>query len=145
MRRLLLALLVSIFSLTNLSAEEKVINQSNLPQKAKTFLAAHYTTHKISIATEERGFFDKDYKVILTNGTKLEFDGDGNWTEIECKNNSNIPLTLAPEKIAKYIKASFPSNTIKKIEKNKKFIEVELNNDIELEFNSNGDLVRVDS
>lgn len=145
MKKLFCSVLVILLSITTLSAEEKVIDQSMLPKSAQSFIAKNYPQDKVSIATMERGMFDKDYKVILTSGVKVEFDGNGDWNEIECKHNSEIPMTIIPAKIADYLKDRFSSNKVVKIEKSNKFIEVELNNDLELKFDSKGNIVEIDS
>ncbi|MFR9534704.1 MAG: PepSY-like domain-containing protein [Rikenellaceae bacterium] len=144
MKKLLCSVVVLLLSIVTLSAEEKVIDQSKLPKSAQTFIAETYPSDKVSIATMERGVFDKDYKVILTSGVKIEFDGDGSWSEIECMRNSEVPMKVIPAHIASYVKANYPKNKVVKIEKSNRAIEVELNNDVELKFNNKGDLVEID-
>ncbi len=143
MKKLLLMFIV-LLSVLTVNASEKVIDEKELPVKVQEFIKEHYPEDKISIATEENDFFDKDYKVILTNGVKLEFDGKGNWTQIECKGNCMIPTGVVPEKIKEYINSKYPSNSIVKIEKDNNDIEVEMNNDIGLTFNNIGELIEID-
>lgn len=145
MRKLLFAIVLLATGTLTAAAEEKVIDQSALPQSAQYFVETHYPEDKISIATSERDLFDKDYKVILTSGVKLEFDSKGNWTEIECKRNSAVPMAVIPAKVAEYVQTRFPSNKIVKIEKSSKRIDVELDNDLELEFNKKGEMVKIDN
>ncbi len=145
MKKLLCSVLAVLFSVTTLLAEERVIDQNMLPKSAQSFIAEYYPSEKVSIATMERGVFDKDYKVILTSGVKIEFDGAGKWTEIECKRNSEVPMAVIPAKVAKYIKNKFPTNKVVKIERDNKSTDVELNNDLELKFNSKGNLVEIDN
>ncbi|MFI3314306.1 MAG: PepSY-like domain-containing protein [Rikenellaceae bacterium] len=145
MKKLLYSLVVVLLSINTLAAEERVIDQEMLPKSAKSFIEKNYPSDKISIATMERGVLDKDYKVILTSGVKIEFDKSGNWSEIECKRNSEVPMDIIPEKIVTYVKAKFPNNKVLKVEKDHKSIELELDNDLELKFNKKGDLVEVDN
>ncbi len=144
MKSLLFAF-IALFAVTTANASEKVISEKELPLKTREFIKTHFADDKISIATVESDIFDKDYKVILTSGTKLEFDSKGNWTEIECKGENSVPEAIIPKKISEYLKSNHKSNTVVKIERSKKRIEVELNNDIELTFNLNGELVEFDS
>ncbi len=145
MKKLLCSVLAVLLSIVTVSAEERVIDQSALPKQAQAFIAANYPQEKVSIATMERGVFDKDYKVILSSGVKIEFDGSGSWIEIESKGNSEVSTSLLPTNVAKYIKTRFPDSRVQKVEKDKKFIEVELDNKLDLKFNSKGDLVELDS
>ncbi|MFI3262514.1 MAG: PepSY-like domain-containing protein [Rikenellaceae bacterium] len=145
MRKLLFALAVILFNVSCLSAEERVIDQSKLPANAQTFISTYYSSDKVAIATEERDLFDKDYKVILTSGIKIEFDDKGNWTDVECKGNTEVPKDIVPDYVSQYVKANFPSNIIIQIDRDKKFVEVELNNKVELKFNNKGVLVEFDN
>ncbi|MFI3239540.1 MAG: PepSY-like domain-containing protein [Bacteroidales bacterium] len=145
MKKLLLALVALTISLTASASEERVIDQTALPQAAQKFIETYYPADKVAIATVEKSLFDKDYKVIMTSGIKLEFDGKGAWTEIECKRNGSVPMAEVHPSVAQYVKDRFPENKIVKIERTKKTIEVELNNDIDLDFNSNGQLIKFDN
>lgn len=144
MKKLIFTAVAVLMSLSTLSAEERVIEQNALPQNVQTFISAHYPTDRVSIATVERSLFEKDYKVILTSGVKIEFDNKGYWTEIDCKRNSEVPVAVVSTPIAQYIKGKFPAEKIKKIEQSRRFTEVELNNGIELTFNNKGNLVELD-
>lgn len=144
MKKLLFALLALAISLTATAAEERVIDETALPKAAQKFISTYYKGDKVAIASVEKDLFNKDYKVILTSGVKLEFDSSGEWTEIECKRNSRVPMEVVNDKVAKYVKEKFPSNKIIKIERTKKTIEVELDNGIDLDFNSAGQLVKFD-
>lgn len=134
-----------LVSITTLSAEERVIDKSQLPMSAQSFIKEYYPNDKVSLATMEKSVLDKDYKVILTNGVKVEFDGKGNWSSVECKKGSQVPAEIIPANINSYVKSSFPKSKIEKIERDKRFIDIDLNNDIELKFNLKGALVEFDS
>lgn len=137
MKKLLFIAVAILFSCSTVSAEERVIVHNALPQVAQKFIAKTYPSDKISIATEEKNFFDKDYKVILTSGVKIEFDAKGNWTEIDCRSNSEVPIAAVPSNVSKYVKSNFADSKITKIERDKSIIDVELNNGIELNFKGN--------
>ncbi len=145
MKKLLFVVVAMLVSITTLSAEERVIDKSQLPRGAQTFISTHYPNDKVSIATMERDLLNKDYKVILTNGVKVEFDSSGNWSSVETKKGSQVPEAIIPEYITSYVKSSFPSTRVVKIDRDKRFVEVDLNNDIELKFNTKGALVEFDS
>lgn len=145
MKKLLFAATALLFSVTTLSAEERVIDKKSLPKSAQSFIATYYGDDKVSIATVEKDLLETDYKVILTSGVKIEFDNKGNWTDIEGRRNSEIPEALVPDDVKSYVQSNFSSRKIIKIERDKKTTEVELDNGIELKFNSNGKLIKVDN
>ncbi len=144
MKKLLFAIIALLISVPAIAKEEMPIDQSQLPTKAQQFITNYYPQEKVSIATVEKEFLARDYKVILTNGTLLEFDKNGDWTDIECKKINAVPAAVVPVKVAEYVKARFPSNTIQKIERTNKGTDIELDNGYEMEFNKKGNLVEID-
>lgn len=144
MKKLLLAIIALVVSFTTMYAQERAIAQEALPQKAQTFIATHFANQKVAIATMERDGFGKDYKVILTNGTKIEFDTKGVWSDISCKSSNVVPSEIIPAKIAEYVNTNFPATQIVEIEQGREGIDVKLNNGVELEFNPSGTVIDVD-
>ncbi|MFI3281481.1 MAG: PepSY-like domain-containing protein [Rikenellaceae bacterium] len=144
MKKLLLAIFALTISFATLTAQERAIDKSALPKKAQTFISTHFAKDKISIATAEKDGFGKEYKVILTSGTKIEFDTKGEWKDIECKRNNSVPKAIVPTNVAQYVKSKFPSNHIVSIEQDRRGVDVELNNGVDLEFNSKGQLIKMD-
>ena len=59
-------------------------------------------------------------------------------------NYSAVPANLVPANIATYVKSNFPGATIVKIDKERYGYDIELSNDLELKFNKNGKMLRVD-
>ncbi|MFI3323907.1 MAG: PepSY-like domain-containing protein [Rikenellaceae bacterium] len=144
MKKLLFAIIALSISLTTLSAQERVIEREALPKVSQKFIATHFPTDKVAIATMEKDGLGREYKVIMTSGTKIEFDTKGNWTDVECKRKNAVPKAIIPSYIAKYVGAKFPAQSIVGIEQSKRGVDVELSNGIELEFNSRGQLVEID-
>lgn len=144
MKKLLFAIFALMISVPTFAKEEMPIDQSELPAKAQQLINNYYPQEKVSIATVEKEFLARDYKVILTDGTLLEFDRSGDWTDIECKKGKVVPAAVVPVKIADYVKARFPNNQIQKIERTKNGTEIELNNGYEMEFNKKGNLIEID-
>ena len=65
--------------------DDRPVRIDQMPQTAQTFIARHFNGVKVALAKMEKDFFGRTYEVIFTNGNKVEFDGNGRWTEIECK------------------------------------------------------------
>lgn len=122
---------------------ERPITVNQLPKAAQQVLTKHFGNEKVSLAKYESGLIEKNYDVILANGTKLEFDRKGAWTEVDCK-FSTVPTALIPQPIINYIKQNQAGSSVKKIEKDRGLIEVKLDNGVELTFNSKYKIVDID-
>lgn len=139
-----LALSFVFASTFNAMADRDVaISYKELPQTAQQVINANFKDVKVALTKKEVDFFGKSYDVIFTNGDKIEFDSNGHWEKISCK-YSKVPTILIPSAILKYVDENFSNNPIIKIEKEKRGYEVELQNGLELEFNKNGQCVKID-
>ena len=90
---------------------------------------------------------EDDIDVVLNDYTKIEFKLNNEWKKVDCEHATkfiSVPATLVPEQITAYVNANFPNTIIKKLEK--KFIgwEIELSNGLEVKFNNNFKVTKVD-
>lgn len=128
----------------SVNANHRVIQSSQLPEAAQKFLNSHFAHEKVMLAKTDYKVFFKEYDVKFASGNKIEFDKEGNWTEINCK-MSHVPTAAVPEKIATYVKTNYPANVkIVSIEKERKGYEVKLSNKWELKFNHQFELTDID-
>lgn len=116
------------------AGNDKPISVSQLPAAALQLIKKHFPNRKVALAKMESGFFDREYDIIFTNGEKIEFDKNGNWTEIDCKHTS-VPASLIPVRITNYVKRNYPGCHILKIEADDGEYEVKLSNRIAITFN----------
>lgn len=123
---------------------DKPIKVNQLPAKAQEFMRQHFAASKVAIAKSESELFSKTYTVIFTSGDKLDFDGKGIWTEVDCK-QSTVPVKIVPVAILNYVKTNYPQANILKIEHSEKRYEVKLSNKLELEFDSKFNIIDVDN
>lgn len=121
----------------------KPIKVTDLPLKAQTVLSQHFNNQKVNFASIESGIIDKNYDVVLQNGTKLEFDKKGNVTEIDCKQGA-VPEKLIPQAINTYLQENYSGQTVRKIEFNKNEYELELSNGIDITFNKHFQVIDID-
>ena len=121
----------------------KPIKVTELPVKAQTVLSQHFNNQKVTFASIESGIIDKNYDVVLQNGTKLEFDKKGNVTEIDCKQGA-VPEKLIPQAIYTYLQENHSGQTVRKIEFNKNEYEVELSNGLDITFNKHFQVIDID-
>lgn len=124
-------------------AQDKAIKYNQVPKMGQQFINKYFGVKQVGSVMLDDDYFSKEYKVYLANGTKVEFDRDGVWKEVDGKRNA-IPTGFIPAKISNYVKRSFPNTKITKIERDRKEIEVKLNNGLELKFDKNGNFKKID-
>lgn len=142
-KKSLLILFVFSFGM-ELNAQESVIQQTELPKTAQTFLSKNFAGQKAVQSIKDKGILSTEYEALLDNGTKVEFDSDGNWKEVDSKNGTALPTGFISNKITSYVTKNFPTQKISKIEKDSRKFEVELTSGLDLEFDSDGNFVRID-
>ena len=119
-------------------------NANDLPAKARTMLAANFGKTGINhIKIEHKTFGGREYDVILNDGTEVEFNSDGEWTEVDCGSRA-VPAKLILPDIARYVKKNYPSSTIVQIEVDRKSYKIELDNGIDLKFGRDGRFLKID-
>ena len=119
------------------------ITRDQLPTKAQTFLTTYFPTAKTSLIRRDLDLTELSYDVIFTDGSKVEFDRKGHWTEVDCVSRP-VPTGIVPETISKTIKAQYPDATVIKIERDLRDYEVKLSNRVELTFNKSMHLIDID-
>ena len=88
-----------------------------------------------------------EYEVRLSDGTQLEFNRSYEWKKIDCEHSntySAVPAELIPEQISTYVKTNFADQSIIKIEKKRRGWEIELSSEIEIKFNKNFVVTKID-
>jgi len=125
------------------AGDDKPITVKQLPAAAQTFIKQHFADRKIALVKEETEFLDKSYEVTFTDLCKIEFDGKGGWTDMECR--QGIPSSAVPARINDYVKANYPDRKIKSIERERKGYEVDLTGGIDLKFDTAFNLVAIDA
>lgn len=141
-------ILIGFALMTNLACadNDKVTNNINeLPQVSRTFLNNYFNGNKVShIKIDKDLFLIDSYDVILTDGTSVEFNRDGEWKEVKSF-QQNIPDTLIPAEIKQYVNQNYPSQKIMAVERGKRKVSIDLANGLELEFDLNGNLIDIDN
>lgn len=122
---------------------DRIVPYENLPAKAQEFVKKYFPSEKVSYVKEEADFMELSYEVVFAQGTKVEFTGQGEWKEVDCR-YSTLNEDLVPEQIRAYVKQNFPDTKFVKIEKGYRDYEVKLTNRLELTFDMNFNLVDID-
>ncbi|WP_353164919.1 PepSY-like domain-containing protein [Empedobacter brevis] len=124
-------------------AQDKPIKYNQVPKTGQQFINKHFGAKQVGSVLLDDDFFSKEYKVYLLNGTKVEFDGDGSWKEVDGNRNA-IPTGFIPAKVSAYVEKSFPNTKIIKIERDRNEIEVKLTNGLEVKFDKSGNFKKIE-
>lgn len=108
-----------------------------LPQNIQNFIKQNFPNATIVSAETDK---QKEFDVHLSDGTEIDFVGNGRWESI--KNYSGLSDSLVPNKAAKYIKTSYPNIKIIEIEAEGSNWEIKLQNNRELLFSYDGNFLR---
>ena len=101
--------------------------------------AAHFNGVDV-LSVRKDGF---QYDAVLFDGTELEFRHSGQWIKVDCGLNP-LPEGILPANTAKYLAAKFPMNFATHVKYEHKRYEVELNNELDLVFDKNGNFMGAD-
>ena len=121
----------------------RMISPEELPREAQELLMRHFAATDISYAAAERSLFEREYKVFLADGTTIEFDRSGKWSDIDCP-KSEVPRVLVPKMIREVIDVQYSGQEIEQIERTKQGYDVELRGGVELKFNKQLKLIKID-
>lgn len=143
MKKTLLSALLVLTTCFTACANEKVITYPEMPLQAQRLIEAHFSKADVSLVMMDRELLNTEYEVRLNDGTKVEFDGDGELTKIDCGAKA-VPEALIPEVVRSYVAASFPNTFITEWGKDDRGWKAELSNGLDLEFNSKYEFLRID-
>ncbi|WP_314244076.1 PepSY-like domain-containing protein [Empedobacter tilapiae] len=153
MKRIILGTsLFSVFAFATVSCSNDddtnsfhLIELNNLPTEAQKFVDRYFSGVEIEkIEKHSPAKVDGTmYEVDFINRDEVDFDQSGTWLKVEAEGNRPIPTGFILPSIVFYVKTNYPSLEINQIEKKYDGFEVELTNDLDLVFNSNGEFIRV--
>lgn len=104
------------------------VTSSQLPAAAREFIAANFP--KAIIVNTTHDIKDGEYDVDLDDGTDLEFNSRGEWTEVEAGNMRRLSpamvARLIPDKAYKELERRQMTGEVEKIKRDKNGYKVEL-------------------
>ncbi len=144
MKKLFFSLIAIALWGSVVQAQDQRLNKNDLPEFINVYVAKNYADAKISKAKLDVDTDKTTYEVKLKDRTELEFDIEGSIIQIEQK--KPIAAHLLPSKIVDYVTEHYPKMGILewKLEKNKGKQEIKLTNRIELEFDLDGNFIKID-
>ncbi|MFV0180300.1 PepSY-like domain-containing protein [Empedobacter falsenii] len=137
------------FTVTSCSSDDDnnhktIIQVSELPLQANNFIETYFVTATVAKVEKDIRSLDEFYEVRLADGTQIDFNETGIWTEVDGKNKS-IPTQFINENIVKYVITNYTTTTIEGIDKKTYGFDVDLVNNTELRFDINGKFLGFDN
>lgn len=123
---------------------DRAIDPGQMPARAQSLLRTYFSEMKVALAKVDSEWFETRYEMVLTDGTKLEFDRRGDWVEIACRSVA-VPDDLIPEAIRQKVGELYRDVPVMKIERaERRGYEVQLSNRITLKFDAELKLIDID-
>ena len=106
----------------------------SVPVQATAFIDQYFPESSVVLVEIENDEGTRAYSVWLNDGTKIEFDVQGNWKRVGRK-KTGVPSILIPDTIMQYVKTHYPNNVVTKFSKKEYGYKLELSDDMDLRFN----------
>lgn len=148
-RMFILFAVISFVFLTTIACDDDknvtTIELGELPASAREFVSANFSGAEISTiekfgTTQDNGVA---YEVNFKNGAEIEFDQSGEWLSVEASNSNALPTNFISSNLVNYVTDHYADQGVNHIEKTREGFEVELTNDVDLVFSSDGNFIRV--
>lgn len=136
----IMALIAGIFTA---SARDNYSHDASiLPTAAQTEIKNNFKAAISHIKVEKDWGRVSEYDVVLTDGTEITYDKDGNWKDVEVRIGKSVPAAYVPDAIRAYVSQNQKKATIVGIERNRSGYEVELSNGVEMKFSAEGKFIK---
>lgn len=144
-KKLLLSLaLVAGMAATASARDTYAHSASALPQAAQTTLSNNFKSKVTVVKIDKELGRVSEYEAILSDGTEVSFDRDGNWKNVEVSAKGSVPSFFVPKTISEYVRKTHPGQKVIGIEKSRSGYEVEITNGIDMKFDTRGQFQRYD-
>ena len=101
------------------NAERIQVKPDKIPHLAQNQLKAYFPDATVVEATKDESKIKNNYEVVLSDGTKLEFDKDGNWLFVD-RGGEPIPTRMIPGQVHMVLNKNFGEYKVIKMEKDEK-------------------------
>lgn len=141
--KLICAFALAVLFSVNVNAQKTALANAEIPAEITNYITQNFKEHRIIKAIKEVNVNMVEYEVTLNKKVKLEFDETLKIKEIKAK--KGISLNLIPLPVANYVKSHFPDLKIIEWELNKNGQGIELNNKTEIQFDQNGNFIKIEN
>ena len=138
----MLVAMVAILVSPSARADEYAHDASVLPPAAQSILKKDFGS-KVSVVKIDKTLGKvKEYEVVLMDGTEVSFDRAGNFKSVEVNRSQSVPKSVVNKNVARFVKDRHSGTNIVSYEVDRRGIEVELSNGIDIRFDKQGNFVR---
>ncbi len=135
--------LLAIVPILFVSCEkETILPDHDIPAKISAFISTHFPENTVIQAIKDKDGQELTFDIMLENGFFLEFNRKE--VVIDIEGSSKLPDSVIPGKLLEYATTNFAGNYIVGWELDDRNQQIELNNNLKLEFNMNGEFLRID-
>lgn len=128
----LLALLVGFSS----ALADMVVAPSTLPANAQNFISTHFKGASIGLVKRDMDSFD----VTLTDGTEIDFNINGEWTDVDGKYKA-VPTSFLPKGVAAKVQALYPNVALIEIDREISGFKFKFMNGMKVYTDANGNVL----
>lgn len=143
MKKQILTLATILFLCVSAFAQNGMTQFEQLPATAQEFVKTYFNDYKVQYIFSDREFADVDYKIRFEDGTEIEFNAKGEWTDVSSKQKC-IPTGFILKEITDFVEANHKDMCITDVEREFNRIKIELDDNLEIEFNNKGKLISYD-
>ena len=145
LKKLFLSIAIVAAAAISVSARDTYAHSASaLPQAAQTTLANNFKSKVTVVKIDKDLGRVSEYEAILSDGTEVSFDRDGNWKNVEVSAKGSVPSFFVPKAVSDYVKKTHPGQKVIGIEKSRSGYEVEISNGIDMKFDRQGQFHRYD-
>jgi len=137
----IIIIVVLMLGFTLSANAQKKIEITELPKPAQEFLKKYFSNSVIDVVKKDAEHGEKGYEVKLKDGTEIEFWKDGSYREVDGGKNP-IPTGFIPASVSDYVAKNHPNEKITHIDYGHKDLDVDLTNNIDLEFTKEGKILK---
>ena len=141
MKRLFLLALVPFLLIS--CEKEEILPLTDIPSEISNYVSTHFPENPIIQAIKDTDGFELTYDITLEGGFFIEFNRKKEVIDIE--GLTKLPDSVIPAKLLEYATTNYPENYIIGWELDDRNQQIKLENGLELEFNMNGDFLRIDN
>ena len=134
-KQIILIASIMMLSIATVFATDMPIQANQLPKKAQDFVSANFANDQIVYAEQDRNSF----KVELASGVEIDFDRNGNWTDVSAK--MPLPTKFIPTAVIKAVETKYPQVPVLEISKEYNSYKLKLGNNREVYVDNSGKIV----
>ena len=87
------------FMMVMTACSDKPVAAEQVPEPIKVFVQQMFPGQTITYAEKDQEVTGAKYDVVLTDGTRIDFDADDVWDKVEATMANPVPTALVPAPI----------------------------------------------